>query len=113
MGDSNIKSELLKKHFHTLSLKLVLIIIVSGLLGVSSFDLTFNNITAQTLQEKCIPDMGINVSKSNCFSNTPSSPTYNVMNTDNVRPPSEGTSTYSNNSNSSTNTNTNTNTSTG
>ena len=108
MRNSNIKSELLKKHFHTLSLRLVLIIIVSGLLGISSFDLTYNNITAQTLQEKCIPEIGINVSKSNCFSNTPSKPTYNVMNTDNARPPSEGTTTYFNNSNASTNTNTST-----
>ena len=108
MTNSNIKSELLKKYFHPLSIRLVLIIIVSRLLGISSFDLTYNNITAQTLQEKCLPDMGINVSKSNCLSNTPTKPTYNIMNTDNARPPSEGTTTYFNNSNASTNTNTST-----
>ena len=90
MRNSNIKSELIKKYFDKLSIRLVLIIIGSGLLGISSFDLTYNNITAQTLQEKCLPDMGINVSKSNCLSNTPTKPTYNVMNTDNARPPSEG-----------------------
>ena len=112
MRNSNIRSELLRKRFHTLSIRLVLIIIGTGLLGISSFDLTYNNITAQTLQEKCIPDMGINVSQSNCFSNTPAKPTYNIMNTDNARPPSEGMTTYSNNSNPNTNTNTNTNTST-
>ena len=106
MRNSNIKPELLKKYFRTLSIRLVLIIIVSGLLGVSSFDLTYNNITAQTLQEKCIPDMGINVSKSNCFSNTPTEPTYNITNTDNARPPSESTTTYSNNTNTNTNTST-------
>ena len=105
MRNSNMKSELLRKRFHTLSIRLVLIIIVSGLLGISSFDLTYNNITAQTLQEKCLPDMGTNVSKSNCLSNTPTKPTYDVMNTDNARPPSEGTTTYFNNSNSNTNTN--------
>lgn len=110
MRNSNIKSGLLKEHFHTLSLRLVLIVIVSGILGISSFDMTYNNVTAQTLQEKCIPDIGINVSKSNCFSNTPTNPTYNIMNTDNARPPPEGTITYYNNSNSITNTNTNTST---
>ena len=108
MRNSNIKSELLKKYFHTLSIRLILIIIASGLLGISSFDLTYNNITAQTLQEKCLSDMGINVSKSNCLSNTPTKPTYNVMNTDNARPPSEGMTIYTNNSNSNTNTNTST-----
>jgi hypothetical protein len=104
MRNSNIKSELLKKYFRTLSIRLVLIIIGSGLLGISSFDLTYNNITAQTLQEKCLPDMGINVSKSNCFSNTPTEPTYNITNTDNARPPSESTTTYSNNTNTNTST---------
>jgi cytoskeletal protein RodZ len=104
MRNSSIKSELLKKYFRTLSIRLVLIIIVSGLLGISSFDLTYNNITAQTLQEKCLPDMGTNVSKSSCFSNTPTEPTYNVTNTDNARPPSESTTTYSNNTNTNTNT---------
>lgn len=37
---------------------------------------------AQTLQEKCNPDSGINISKSNCFSNTSTHPIYNVSNTD-------------------------------
>ena len=57
MRDLNIKSEVLDEHFYKLSVKLVLIIIVSGFLGVSSFDLTQIGITAQTLQEKCTPDM--------------------------------------------------------
>ena len=104
MRNSNIQQELHNKYFHKLSVKLVLIIIVSGFLGISSFDLTYNNISAQTLQGKCTPDMGINLSKSNCFSNTPTNPVYNVTNTDNVRPPSENNPTYSNNSNSNTNT---------
>ena len=89
MGNSNIKSELYNKHFHKISTKLVLIIIiVSGFLGISSFDLTNDSISAQTLQGKCTPDMGINISKSNCFSDAPTNPVYNVTNTDNVRPPS-------------------------
>jgi hypothetical protein len=37
---------------------------------------------AQTLQEKCNPNSGINISKSNCLSNTPTHPVYNVSNTD-------------------------------
>lgn len=106
MRNSNIKPGLRNKYFHTLSIRLVVIIIVSGLLGISFFDLTYNNIAAQTLQEKCTPDMGINISKSNCFSNTPTNPVYNVTSTDNVRPPPENTSTYSNNTNSNTNTST-------
>ena len=88
MRDLNIKSELLNEHFHKLSVKLVLIIVVSGFLGISSFDLTQIDITAQTIQEKCTPDMGTNISKSNCLSNIPTNPVYNVPNTDNVRPPS-------------------------
>jgi hypothetical protein len=97
MRNSNVKSELLNKHSRKLSTKLVLIIIVSGFLGISSFNLTYNNVTAQTLQEKCTPDMGINISKSNCFSNAPTNPAYNVMNTDNVRPPPENEPSISNN----------------
>ena len=89
MRNSNIQQELHSKYFHKLSIKLVLIIIVSGFLAISSFDLTYNDISAQTLQGKCTPDTGINLSKSNCFSNTPTNPVYNVTNTDNVRPPSE------------------------
>ena len=108
MTHSKIKPLLRNSFYHKLSMKLVLIVIVSGSLGISSFDLTYNNITAQTLQEKCIPDMGINVSKSNCLSDTPTKPTYNIMNTDNARPPSEGMTTYFNNSNPNTNTNTST-----
>ena len=88
MRNSNFKSELYNKHFHKISIKLVLIIIVSGFLVISTFDLTNNNISAQTLQGKCTPDMGINISKSNCFSDAPTTPVYNVTNTDNVRPPS-------------------------
>ena len=106
MIHSKIKPQLHNNYHHKLSPKLVLIIIVSGFLGISSFDLTYDNITAQTLQGKCTPDMGTNISKSNCFSNSPTSPVYNVPNTDNVRPPSENTSAYSNNSNSNTNTST-------
>ena len=64
MSNSNIKPELHNKFFHKISIKLVLIVIVSGFLGISSFDLTYNNVTAQTLQGKCTPDMGINISKS-------------------------------------------------
>ena len=75
------------KNFDTLQPRLVLIITISGILVTSSIVLNFNNIQAQTLQEKCIPDSGINVSKSNCFSNAPTSPTYNATNTNNVRPP--------------------------
>jgi hypothetical protein len=106
MRNSTIKSKLHNEHIHKISIKLILIIIVSGFLGISSFDLTHNNITAQTLQGKCTPDMGTNISKSNCFSNSSTNPVYNVPNTDNVRPPSENTSAYSNNSNSNTNTST-------
>ena len=106
MRNLKIKSKLYNEHFNKISIKLVLIIIVLGFLGISSFDLTHNNITAQTLQGKCTPDMGTNISKSNCFSNTPTNPVYNVTNTDNVRPPSENNPTYSNNSNSNTNTST-------
>ena len=88
MRDLNIESELPNEHFYKLSVKLVLIIVVSGFLGVPSFDLTQIDITAQTIQEKCTPDMGTNISKSNCLSNIPTNPVYNVPNTDNVRPPS-------------------------
>ena len=49
----------------------------------------FPPISAQTLQEKCTPDSGINVSKSNCFSNSPTHPTYNVSNTHSFAPPRE------------------------
>jgi hypothetical protein len=59
----------LNEHF-TLSVKFVLIIIVSGFLGVSSFDLTQIDITVQTLQEKCTPGMGTNISKSDCLSHS-------------------------------------------
>lgn len=104
MRNACTKPKLHNKHFHKLTIKLVLIIIISGFLTISSFDLTYNSITAQTLQSKCTPDMGINVSKSNCFSNTPTSPAYNVTNTENVSPPSENTPTYSNSTNSNTNT---------
>ena len=104
MRNSNIKSELHYIRFHKMSIKLVLVIIVTGFLGISSFNLTYSNVTAQTLQAKCTPDTGVNVSRSNCFSNTPTNPVYNVTNTENVRPPSENTPTYSNNTNSNTNT---------
>lgn len=100
MTNSNIKPQLHNNCYHKLSIKLVLIIIVSGFLGIPSFDLTYDNVTAQTLQEKCTPDMGTNISKSNCFSNAPANPVYNVQNTDNVRPPTENTPTFSNTSNS-------------
>ena len=106
MSNSNIKPVLHNKHFHKLSIKLALIIIVSGFIGISSFDLTYNNIAAQNLQSKCTPDIGINVSKSNCLSNIPTNPVYNVTNTGNVRPPSENTPIYSNNTNLNTNTST-------
>jgi hypothetical protein len=106
MSNSYIKPELRNKFFHKISIKLVLIFIVLGILGTSSFDLIYNNVTAQTLQGKCTPDMGINLSKSNCFSNAPTNPVYNVPNTDNVRPSSENTPTYYNNSNSNANTST-------
>ncbi len=46
-------------------------------------------ISAQTLQEKCTPDSGINVSKSNCFSNSRTHPTFNVSNTNTFAPPRE------------------------
>lgn len=98
MTHSKIKPLLHNSFYHKLSIKLVLIVIVSGSLGISSFDLTYDNVTAQTLQQKCTPDMGTNISKSNCFSNAPSNPAYNIQNTDNVRPPSENTSTTSHNS---------------
>ena len=88
MRNSNFKSELHNKDFHKISIKLALIIIVSGFLGISTFDLTNDSISAQTLQGKCTPDTGINISKSNCFSDAPTNPVYNVTNTDNVRPPS-------------------------
>lgn len=86
MSNSSNKSELHNKHFHKLSTSLVLIIIVSGFLVVSSFNLTYKNVKAQTLQEKCNQDSGINISKSNCFSNNPTNPVYNVTNTNNVKP---------------------------
>ena len=88
MRNLKIKSKLYNEHFHKISIKLALIIIVSGFLGISTFDLTNNSISAQTLQGKCTPDTGINISKSNCFSDAPTNPVYNVTNTDNVRPPS-------------------------
>jgi len=44
--------------------------------------IVYSPANAQTLQEKCSPDSGINISKSNCFSNTPTHPVYNVSNTD-------------------------------
>jgi hypothetical protein len=74
-------------YFGNLQIRLALIITISGILVTSSMVLNIDNIQAQTLQEKCIPDSGINVSKSNCFSNAPTSPTYNTTNTNNVRPP--------------------------
>ena len=76
------------KYFVKLSMQMVLLITITGIVGISSVDISHENANAQTVQEKCNSDIGMNVSKSNCFSNAPSNPVYNVTNTNNVRPPS-------------------------
>ncbi|WP_148687692.1 hypothetical protein [Candidatus Nitrosocosmicus hydrocola] len=81
------------------TIKLVLVIIVSIIIGMSYIDLKYNSAFAQALQELCTPDRGINTSQSNCFSNAPTQPVYNNTNTNNVRPPPENTPTFANESN--------------
>lgn len=54
--------------FLTLSYALVMIIQINP----------ESQVNGQTLQEKCSPDSGINISKSNCFSNEPTSIGKNV-----------------------------------
>ena len=87
MKYSKVKLDQSDKYFNKLSIQLVLLITVSGIVGISSVDFNYDNATAQTLQEKCNSDNGMNISKSNCFSNAPSNPVYNMTNTNNVRPP--------------------------
>ena len=87
MKYSKIKLDQCDKDFNKLSIHLVLLITISEIVGISSIDLNYDNVTAQTLQEKCNSDNGMNISKSNCFSNAPSNPVYNMTNTDNARPP--------------------------
>ncbi len=100
MRDSNVKPVQNIKYFDKLFTKLVSLIIVSGILGISYVDFTHNEISAQTVQEKCLPEIGINVSQSNCFPNAPINPVLNQTTTDNVRPPPEiGPTHYGNNSN--------------
>lgn len=91
------KPELDTKNFDKSFLKLVSFIIFSGVAGLLYYDLVYQNAFAQTLQELCTPDRGINTSQSNCFSNAPVQPTYNMTTTDNARPPSEIGPTYANN----------------
>lgn len=55
---------------------IMLVISVSLIFGSMYSSLISDQIT----QEKCISDSGINVSKSNCFSNSPTQPTFNVSN---------------------------------
>ena len=88
MKYSNNKLDRNVSSFNKLSIQLVILIIAIGIVGISSMDLSYYSVTAQTLQEKCNSDNGINISKSNCFSNAASSPVYNATNTNNVRPPS-------------------------
>lgn len=82
-----MKSDQNYKYFVKLSMQLVLLITATGIVGISSVDIGHENANAQTVQEKCNSDSGMNVSKSNCFSNAPSNPVYNATNTNNVRPP--------------------------
>ena len=88
MKYSNSKLDQNVSSFNKLSIHLVIIVIAVGIVGISSIDLSYYSVSAQTLQEKCNSDNGMNVSKSNCFSNAASSPVYNTTNTNNVRPPS-------------------------
>lgn len=100
MRDSNVKPEQNIKYFDKLFTKLASLIIVSGILAISYVDFTHNKINAQTVQEMCLPETGINVSQSNCFSDAPINPVFNKTTTDNVRPPPEiGPTYYANNSN--------------
>jgi hypothetical protein len=82
-----IKSDQDYKYFVKLSIQLVILITATGIVDISTVDIGHENANAQTLQEKCNSDSGMNVSKSNCFSNAPSNPVYNATNTNNVRPP--------------------------
>ncbi|GKS62619.1 MAG: hypothetical protein AB7U98_13910 [Candidatus Nitrosocosmicus sp.] len=82
-----------------LTMRVFMVIIFSGILGVSYIDFKYNDAFAQALQELCTPDRGINTSQSNCFSNAQSQPVYNSTNTNNVRPPPEIGPTYANETN--------------
>lgn len=99
MNSSNIKQKQHKKHLDKLSIRLVLVIAISGIVGISSIDLSHDNANAQNVQQKCTPDTGVNISKSNCFSNAPTMPVYNQTNTFNARPPADNNSTVVNSSN--------------
>lgn len=92
------------KHFHFKFSKVIiikkcvcifLILIAFSILNISTQKTT----EAQVTLYKCSPDSGINISKSNCFSNAPSDPVFNNTNTNNVRPPPENAPTFANNSN--------------
>lgn len=51
------------------SMMFLILALATGLAVTSISDLPANG---QTLQEKCTPDSGVNISKSNCFSTVPS-----------------------------------------
>ncbi|WP_148685700.1 hypothetical protein [Candidatus Nitrosocosmicus hydrocola] len=76
------------------------VFVFSILITFTILNIATQNVTeAQVTSYKCSPDSGINISKSNCFSNAAGSPVYNNTNTNNVRPPPDNNSTYVNSSN--------------
>jgi hypothetical protein len=83
---SSVKSH--EMPFPRLSLKAVLLIITvfAFSVGMFSIDSTCKNLDPKTVQQKCIPDMGTNISKFNCSFNAASAPVYNMTSTENVRP---------------------------
>ena len=99
MSDSSLKPEQHIIHSKGLFTKLISLSIVSGILGLSIIDFKNDSTFAQTLQELCTPDRGINTSQSNCFSNAPTQPVYNMTTTENARPPPEIGPTYANSTN--------------
>lgn len=58
-----------------LSVALLTLIVTTTLVAVS---LSIIQVNAQTLQEKCSPDSGVNISKSNCFSELPTTMGDNI-----------------------------------
>lgn len=61
----------------TLSFTLVFLTLSYALVMIIQFKPELQ-VNGQTLQEKCSPDSGINISKSNCFSNEPTSIGKNI-----------------------------------
>lgn len=99
MRHSNATPEQHTEHFNKSFAKLVSLLVVSGMLGLPYYDFAYHSAFAQALQELCTPDRGINTSQSNCFSNAPVQPVYNMTTTENARPPPEIGPTYANDSN--------------